>query len=122
MTLRATRLCSTSPTTVTVSPDSAPKCSRTVNRSSSAWVGCWCQPSPALSTWASTKRVRVAAAPDWSWRMTIASTPMACSVSAVSLSDSPLDTLEPETEKFSVSADRRLAASSKLVRVRVESS
>ena len=54
--------------------------------------------------------------------MTTASAPMACSVSAVSLSDSPLDTLEPLAEKLMTSADSRLAAVSNEMRVRVESS
>ena len=48
--------------------------------------------------------------------------PMASMVSAVSRSDSPFFTDEVDTEKFIVSADSRLAAVSKLSRVRVESS
>src|SRR5699024_836961 len=51
-----------------------------------------------------------------------ASAPMACRVSAVSLRDSPVDRLEPFAEKLMTSAERRLAAASKLIRVRVESS
>ena len=47
---------------------------------------------------------------------------MASTVSMVSRRLSPLFTLEVDTEKFMVSADRRLAAVSKLMRVRVESS
>jgi hypothetical protein len=43
-------------------------------------------------------------------------------VSAVSFSDSPFETLDPFAVKFTTSAERRLAASSKDVRVRVESS
>ncbi len=54
--------------------------------------------------------------------MTTASAPIASSVSAVSLSDSPFDTLEPLAAKLTTSADSRLAASSNDVRVRVESS
>ena len=54
--------------------------------------------------------------------MTTASAPIACSVSAVSLSDSPLDTLDPLAEKLMTSADSRLAAVSNEMRVRVESS
>ena len=53
-------------------------------------------------------------------RMTTASAPMACSVSAVSFSDSPFDTLEPLVEKLMTSAERRFAASSNEMRVRVE--
>ena len=40
----------------------------------------------------------------------------------VSFSDSPLSTAEPEARTFMVSAERRFAASSKLVSVRVEDS
>jgi hypothetical protein len=47
---------------------------------------------------------------------------MASRVSAVSFRLSPLETLEPLAEKVITSAERRLAATSKLVRVRVESS
>lgn len=54
--------------------------------------------------------------------MTTASAPMASRVSAVSLSDSPLDTLDPLAEKLITSADSRLAAASNEMRVRVESS
>ena len=52
----------------------------------------------------------------------MASTPIASMVSMVSRSDSPFLTDEVLTEKFMVSAERRLAAVSKLSRVRVESS
>ena len=54
--------------------------------------------------------------------MTTASAPMASRVSAVSLSDSPLDTLEPLAAKLMTSADSRLAAASNETRVRVLSS
>ncbi len=47
---------------------------------------------------------------------------MAQIVSTVSRTDSPLLTEEAAMEKLTVSADRRLAAVSKLTRVRVESS
>jgi len=40
----------------------------------------------------------------------------------VSFRLSPFETLEPFAEKLMTSAERRLAANSKLVRVRVESS
>ena len=53
---RATRECSTSPTMVTARPSRCPKARRIVKASSSAWVGCWCQPSPALSTGTSSWR------------------------------------------------------------------
>ena len=47
---------------------------------------------------------------------------MAQIVSTVSRTDSPLLTDEEAIEKFTVSAERRFAAVSKLTRVRVESS
>jgi hypothetical protein len=43
-------------------------------------------------------------------------------VSAVSFSDSPFDSEEPLAEKLMTSAESRLAAASKEIRVRVESS
>ncbi len=54
--------------------------------------------------------------------MTKASTPIAAIVSIVSRRLSPLFTLDCATANVIVSADRRLAAVSKLSRVRVESS
>jgi len=65
---------------------------------------------------------RLAGAPDQECRMTTASEPIASSVSAVSLRVSPLLTLLPFAAKLMTSADSRLAANSKLVLVRVESS
>ena len=56
------------------------------------------------------------------WRTTNAATPMALTVSTVSRRLSPLLTLDVDTLKVIVSADKRLAAVSKLMRVRVESS
>ncbi len=56
------------------------------------------------------------------WRQTTASQPIASSVSAVSLSDSPLESEEPLAEKLMTSAESRLAAASNEIRVRVESS
>ncbi len=117
---RPTRECSTSPTIATRSPSSRPSRSRIVYRSSSACVGCSCVPSPAFNTLPLTQRVSVSGAPLDECRITIASAPIAWSVSAVSLRLSPLETLEPLVEKLITSADRRLAASSKLIRVRVE--
>ena len=54
--------------------------------------------------------------------MTITSGSYAESVAAVSFSDSPLSTDEPEERSVIVSADRRFAASSKLASVRVDDS
>ena len=95
-----------------------------VKASSRAWVGCSWVPSPALTTAASIQPELPAGsgAPEAPWRMTTASTPMASRVSAVSFRDSPLETLEPLAEKLMTSAESRLAAASKEIRVRVESS
>src|SRR5947207_12210725 len=54
--------------------------------------------------------------------MTMASGRIAASVFSVSTSDSPLLTLEPEAVMETASAPSRLAAISKLVRVRVDAS
>ena len=95
-----------------------------MNASSSAWVGCSWVPSPALTTlectqpeWASR-----CGAPEAPCRTTTASAPIASSVSAVSLSDSPLDSDDPLAEKLMTSAESRFAAASNEIRVRVESS
>ena len=85
-------------------------------------MGCSCQPSPALITAASTQLATWCGAPADAWRTTMASTPIASIVSAVSRSDSPFFTDDVLTLKFIVSADSRLAAVSNDSRVRVESS
>ena len=90
--------------------------------SSSAWVGCSCLPSPALTIAALVQPATIAAAPAHGVRMTIASGLCAASVRTVSLSDSPFSTLDPLAAKLTTSALRRLAASSKLERVRVDAS
>ena len=95
---------------------------RIVKQSRRAWVGCWCQPSPALMMLASVQLEICHGTPDDLCRMTKASTPMAATVSIVSRRLSPLFTLDVATEKVIVSADSRFAAVSKLIRVRVESS
>ena len=55
-------------------------------------------------------------------RITITSGSYSASVSAVSLSDSPLSTDEPDERRAIVSAESRFAARSKLESVRVEDS
>ena len=85
-------------------------------------MGCSCQPSPALITLPDTHWVIWWGTPAERWRTTMASTPIASIVSTVSRSDSPLFTDDADTEKLRVSAESRLAACSKLRRVRVESS
>src|SRR3982074_3655459 len=74
-------------------------------------------------TLASTQREGGGAPPAEECRTTMASTPMACSVWAVSLKDSPFDREDLASPvKLITSAERRLAASSKEIRVRVEDS
>lgn len=87
-------------------------------------MGCWCMPSPALTTAASNQPAFASrcGAPEAWCRHTTASAPIACSVRAVSLRDSPLETLEPLAEKLITSAESRFAAVSNEIRVRVESS
>src|SRR4029079_14544879 len=106
---RATRECLTSPTTAIRRPASDPRFSLIVKQSSSAWVGGSCQPSPALMTATpSTHCATCQGTPAEPWRTTMASTPIALTVSTVSRTDSPLLTDDDDTEKFIVSADRRL--------------
>ena len=111
-----------SPTMATWRPARLPSRRRIVYESSSAWVGCSCQPSPALITDASTQLATRCGAPEDECRTTIASTPMASIVRAVSRRDSPLFTEDELTLKLIVSADSRFAAVSNESRVRVESS
>jgi hypothetical protein len=73
-----------------------------------------------LRTDACTHRDSVWGAPEDECRITMASAPIASSVSAVSFRLSPFDTDEPPVEKLMTSAERRLAASSNEMRVRVE--
>ena len=119
---RATRECAMSPTIQIERPSMPPSFERSVCTSSSACVGCSCLPSPALTTAALVQPATSAAAPACGLRMTIASGECAPSVRTVSFSDSPFSTLEPLAAKFTTSALRRLAASSKDERVRVEAS
>ena len=126
---RATRLCRTSPTIATRRPSSpprldSPRCRHIVNASSSACVGCSWVPSPALTTLDFTQPECASrcGAPLEPCRTTTASAPIASRVSAVSLRLSPLLSEEPLAAKLITSADSRLAAASKEIRVRVESS
>ena len=119
---RATRECLTSPTMAMRSPPSGPRSFWIVKQSRRAWVGCSCQPSPALITEQSTHEATCQGTPADEWRTTMASTPMASMVCTVSRSDSPFFTDDVDTEKFMVSADRPLAAASNDSRVRVDSS
>ena len=71
---------------------------------------------------ASVTRATSCGAPMCGWRRTITSGSYAPSVIAVSFSDSPLSTDDPEALIDIVSADSRFAASSKLDDVLVEDS
>src|SRR5713101_4587332 len=119
---RATRLWVMSPTRVTLSPSRWPFFSRIVRRSSSAWVGCSCAPSPAFTTEHLRCLARSAGPPAALWRTTTTSGLMASMFFAVSRKLSPFSALEPETEKLMTSAESHLPAISKEVRVRVEAS
>src|SRR5215475_4297161 len=116
---RATRLCATSPTMATRRPSNGKPRSRIVYRSSKAWVGCSCQPSPALMTEDLTPRASVSAAPADECRSTMISACIASILRAVSSSVSPLTTLLEEGEKLMTSALKRFAASSNDVLVLV---
>src|SRR5436309_11206856 len=119
---RATRECSTSPTRQTLRPAILPCLSRIDRRSSSAWVGCSCLPSPALMTFDAMRLPRNSAAPDEGWRITTMSMRIASRFRAVSTSVSPFETEEPLAATFTVSADSRFSANSNEIRVRVEAS
>ena len=120
--LRSTRLCSMSPTMATFSPAMRPLRSRMVKASSSACVGCSCSPSPALMIGDLQIRASRCAAPDDGWRSTIMLGPIASMLRAVSMSVSPLTTLELAIATPSVSALSRFSAISNEVRVRVDGS
>src|SRR6185295_18356315 len=95
-----------------------------VNRSSRPCVGCAWRPSPALITCSCglTWRAIRNGAPDDAWRTTKMSACIAERLATVSSSDSPLVADETAILRLMTSADRRLAAISKVVRVRVDGS
>src|SRR5687767_6891029 len=95
-----------------------------VNRSSSPCVGCAWRPSPALTTCSCglTWRAIRNGAPEESWRTTKMSACIAERLATVSSSDSPLLCEDTAMFRLMTSAERRLAAISKVVRVRVEGS
>ncbi len=100
----------------------SPRWRRIVSMSSIAWVGCAWLPSPALITATSgqTRSAIKCAAPESPWRTTNMSAAMASRFCRVSNRVSPLLVEEVEMFRLSTSAESRLAASSKVVRVRVE--
>src|SRR6185503_15119344 len=95
-----------------------------VKRSSRPWVGCAWRPSPALITCSCglTWRAMRKGAPEELWRTTKMSACIAERLATVSSSDSPFDCDETAMFRLMTSAERRLAAISKVVRVRVEAS
>ena len=107
---------------VTLRPLTSPFFSNIVNVSSSACVGCSCAPSPALITLQSTTRDSRCGAPSALWRTTIMSALSASSVLPVSRRVSPFLSDDASAVKLMTSALSRIAASSKLMRVRVDGS
>src|SRR6185295_18412490 len=95
-----------------------------VNRSSRPCVGCAWRPSPALTTCSCglTWRAMRNGAPDEACRTTKMSACMAERFATVSSSDSPLVADDTAMFRLMTSAERRLAAISNVVRVRVEGS
>src|SRR5512134_3014572 len=95
-----------------------------VYRSSRPCVGCAWRPSPALITCSCgfTWRATRYGAPEEPWRTTKMSACIAERLATVSSSDSPLEVELTATLRLMTSAERRLAAISKVVRVRVEPS
>src|SRR5438105_6649079 len=95
-----------------------------VKRSSRPWVGCACRPSQSLTTCSCglTWRAMRNGAPEKSWRTMKMSACMADRFATVSSSDSPLLCDDTAIFRLMTSAERRLAAISKVVRVRVEGS
>src|SRR5262245_56381666 len=95
-----------------------------VNRSSRPCVGCAWRPSPALTTCSCglTWRAIRNGAPEEAWRTTKMSACIAERLATVSSSDSPLVAEETAMLRLMTSAESRLAAISKVVRVRVEGS
>ena len=125
---RATRECRMSPTIAIVFPasvcavnaaSSSPQASSMVRKSSSACEGCSCMPSPAFSTGSPVDRASSSGAPELLERRMMHSAPSARNVTPVSCRLSPFSMEELLSETKVVVAPSDLAASSKLVRVRV---
>src|SRR5688572_3077204 len=95
-----------------------------VKRSSRPCVGCAWRPSPALITCSCglTWRAMRNGAPEEAWRTTKMSACIAERLATVSSSDSPFDCEDTAMLRLMTSAERRFAAISKVVRVRVEGS
>src|SRR6267143_378851 len=95
-----------------------------VKRSSRPWVGWAWRPSPAFTTCSCGLTLRAIryGAPEELWRTTKMSACIADRFATVSRSDSPLVCEESAMLRLITSAERRLAAISNVVRVRVEGS
>src|SRR5262245_28473680 len=95
-----------------------------VYRSSRPCVGCACRPSPAFTTCSCglTWRAMRKGAPEEACRTTKISACIADRLATVSSSDSPLVAEDTAMLRLITSAESRLAAISKVVRVRVEGS
>ena len=89
--------------------------------SSNPCVGCAWRPSPALMTCTcgATCSAIKCGAPDSLWRTTKISAAIALRLAMVSSNDSPLLAEERAMSRLNTSADKRVAAISKVVRVRV---
>ena len=122
MSERATRLCAMSPTIAITRFSSVPSDWRRVNASSSAWVGCSWQPSPAFTTGTLTRSASMCGTPATESRTTSTSALIAARLRAMSARVSAFDRLEPERVTLIASAESRFAAISKLTRVRVDAS
>ena len=70
---RAVRPLARSPTSATFTPSSRPTSLWMVYTSSSAWVGCWPGPSPALMMGTDATAAAARAAPAVKWRSTMTS-------------------------------------------------
>src|SRR3990167_6402445 len=119
---RATRECRISPTIATESCSKLPLCRRMVSMSSMPWVGWAWRPSPPLmiARFGHTCSAMKCAAPESACLTTKMSAAMASRLRRVSNRVSPLLVELVDTLRVITSADRRWAASSKVVRVRVE--
>jgi hypothetical protein len=119
---RATRLCAMSPMMATRRPSSDWAAVENGARVEQRLGGMLVRAVARVDDGICRCRARKCGAPEAAWRITMAFGRMAASVFSVSTSDSPFETLEPCAAMETVSAPRRLAAISKLVRVRVEAS
>jgi len=115
----ATLLFRKSPTIAAFNPSNFPNLFFMVYRSSSAWVGCWCLPSPAFITGIFTNPSTILTVPLSLCLITIKSTFIESIVFMVSIMDSPFLRLLSKGEKLIISALSLFAAISNEVLVLV---